>query len=448
MAIPVSWNATGSLVCFVGRRHPKSRFLGGFFAFPGGVIEPADGDPDSADEQEVLARTASRELAEETGLVIAPEALLPAGWRETPPFGPRRFDTKMFLAPFERPVEPGPVESSELIDLAWAEPGALFERWRRLEIRVAPPLVPMLRCLAEDSSGDAASIAARLRDVNVERPEQGPRIEFVPDIHMVLLRTATLPPATHTNCYLAGAREFVVIDPGASDPLELARLERQIEARRAEGGVPHAVLVTHHHSDHTGGVSFVAERWQLPVWAHAETFARGAGAARGRVLVDGERIDLSGGERLRILHTPGHAAGHVAVLEETRGSLFAGDLVSGVSTILVDTASGSLDLYLDSLRRLADCSARTLFPGHGPPLLDPPRAIAKLLEHRAAREAAILAAVEAGEESLPAITRRAYADTPGADPGLARRQAEAHLDRLERLGRVLRTTRGWRAAGA
>jgi glyoxylase-like metal-dependent hydrolase (beta-lactamase superfamily II) len=148
------------------------------------------------------------------------------------------------------------------------------------------------------------------------------------------------------------------------------------------------------------------------------------------------------------LHTPGHAPGHLAFFEEMRGSLFAGDLVSGVSTILIDAAPGSLDLYLASLARLRELPARTLFPGHGPPLIDPKSAIDALLAHRMQREERIVDAIRSGATALDEIAERAYADTPAADPGLARRQAIAHLDRLEAQGRVRRAGERWTLLGA
>jgi glyoxylase-like metal-dependent hydrolase (beta-lactamase superfamily II)/8-oxo-dGTP pyrophosphatase MutT (NUDIX family) len=451
VVIPLTRGGDGELLALVGRRNPRSRFLGGFFAFPGGVAEPEDGDLARDDELEVLRRTASRELWEETGLRVAPDALRPAGWRVTPPFTPRRFDTKMFVAALDEAVEPAPPDPGELIDLHWARPRELMERWRTLEIRIAPPLLPMLRQLADGGDGSVDELVARLAEVNVERDDTGPRIEFVPDVHMVTLRTPTLPPATHTNCYLVGAEEFLIVDPGSGEEREIARLLRQVALRREAGATPHAVVLTHHHGDHVAGAAPVARELAVPVWAHAATWerwpeGRAVRAERGRDLADGDGTALSGGEKLRVMHTPGHAAGHVALLEERRGSLFAGDLLSGVSTVLVDSAPGSLDLYLESLARLRDCGARTLFPAHGPPLIDPPKVIRRLLDHRAEREERILAAIAGGAYDLAAIVREAYADTPGADPGLAARQVESHLDRLERLGRVRAKGGRWQVA--
>jgi glyoxylase-like metal-dependent hydrolase (beta-lactamase superfamily II)/8-oxo-dGTP pyrophosphatase MutT (NUDIX family) len=434
----------------VGRR--RSRFLGGFFAFPGGTVEPADGDPASEGDA-CFRRAAARELAEETGIRAAPEVLLDAGRRVTPPFFPRRFDTRFYVVGLGAEIEPSPQQPGEFDDLRWTGASAVERAWRELEIRVAPPLIPILQELARVGPAPWEEIARRLFSVNEEMESAiGPRIEFVPDVLMIPLSTITLPPATTTNCYVVGGGSFAVIDPGGRGG-EVTRLLRHVEARTAAEARPIAVVLTHHHSDHVGGAVETATRLQVPVFAHPETWSlwrEGAElAARGlaRELRDGEHVELGGGERLRALHTPGHAAGHLALLEERRGSLFAGDLVSGLSTILVDSAPGSLDLYLASLQRIRDVGARTLFPAHGPPMISPAADVQGVIDHRAEREARIVAALEGGPMRLQEIAARAYADTPQAPATLAAAQTAAHLDRLARQTRVRRQGDRWELLG-
>jgi glyoxylase-like metal-dependent hydrolase (beta-lactamase superfamily II)/8-oxo-dGTP pyrophosphatase MutT (NUDIX family) len=450
VAILVARDA-GELRVLVGLRSPRSRFLGGFVAFPGGVHERQDGDLEREGEEACLRRTAARELREETGIQVAPEEFVPAGRRQSPPFTPVRFDSLMFVA--FRSILPAQPSTPELEDVAWKRPADLVRRFREMEIRIAPPVLPLLAALAEaPASAPDEEIARALVLANTFPDDVGPRIEFVPDVFLVPQRTPTLLPATTTNCYLVGRGELLVIDPGSKEPDECTRLRNQLALREGAGATARAIVLTHHHADHVGGALDLARERGLEVWAHPETFSRWSDAddaAKGpgiRELADDDAIPLSGGERMRVLHTPGHAPGHVAMFEEMRGSLFAGDLVSGISTVLIDAGAGSLDRYLGSIRRLRDLPARTLFPAHGPPMTDPPRALQAVLDHRAEREARILAALADSPRSLDEIVARAYADTPDADPALAARQASAHLARLEERGRVRRAGGRWGVA--
>jgi glyoxylase-like metal-dependent hydrolase (beta-lactamase superfamily II) len=186
-------------------------------------------------------------------------------------------------------------------------------------------------------------------------------------------------------------------------------------------------------------VARLAARLGVPVAAHPKTAERVAaqGIAVDRLLADGERITLAGDPAIpvRVIHTPGHARGHLCFLDEARGSLLAGDMVAGLGMIVVDPPEGDMDDYLASLQKMIDLEPRTLFPGHGPAVLDAVAKLEEYVEHRLWREERILAAARAGQtpaEMLPTV----YDDVPPVAYPLAERQVLAHLTRLRRAGRL------------
>ncbi|HSL81202.1 MAG TPA: MBL fold metallo-hydrolase [Thermoanaerobaculia bacterium] len=389
--------------------------------------------------------TSFPELVRELGVTLDASALVFAGRWLTPPFAPLRFDNRFFLlehpAGAQEPAVPDEADEAE-----WVRPEEGLERWGRGELVAAPPILHVLRVLAEES-GDGAMEPALPRLLDPEEANLGPfrRVEFRPGVLMLPLATPTLPPATHTNAYLVGppgGGEAVLVDPGTPFDEEAARLEAAVAAAGDGGLRLTAVLLTHHHPDHVGAAARVAERFRVPIAAHPATAERVA--ARGvrvtRLLEDGDRIELAGagaGMTLRALHTPGHAPGHLAFVEEGGlGSALAGDLLSAVSTIVIDPPEGDMDAYLASLERLRAAGARTLFPGHGPAIVRPEAALRELVEHRLRREARVLEAWRSGVRRPAEMLPTVYDDAPREAWPLAERQILAHLRRLAQAGAI------------
>ncbi len=401
-----------------------------------GPAATADGLGDA--RRRLLAGEPFHELIDELGLTPSAEPLVYAGRWLTPPFAPRRFDNRFFLIewPPAAALQPA-VVPGELAEGEWIDPAEACEQWRRGEVIAAPPILHLLRVLAED--GPEAGLGRLRRPVEADL---GPyrRIEFRPGVLMFPLRTRTLPPADRTNAYLLGTRERVLIDPGAPFPDEIDRLRRALAALAAEGGRVSAIWLTHHHPDHVGGVEAMRRLLGVPVLAHPETALRLAarGIAVDGELADGQRVTLEGPEPfpVRVLYTPGHARGHLCFLDETGGSLIAGDVVAGLGTIVIDPPEGDMDDYLTTLERLAELAPATLFPAHGPPLLDAAAKLRGYVEHRLWREGKVLAAWNDGLRDTEAMLPVVYDDAPREAWPLAARQIEAHLVRLRRAGRI------------
>lgn len=252
-----------------------------------------------------------------------------------------------------------------------------------------------------------------------------------PGIRVLALRTPTLPPAAHTNVYLVGpdAGPVAVIDPGSPYPEQQAILDQVLAVHP-----PSAVLLTHHHGDHVGGAVALAERWSVPIAAHAGTARRLAGRVKVTQLVeDGETAYGA-----TAIFTPGHAEGHLCFA--VGDAVIAGDMIAGVGTILVDPSEGDMAVYLASLELLLARPQMTLLPAHGPAIPDGHGKLSEYLSHRRMRESLVAAALRDTPRTLGELVADAYRDTPRKLWGLAERSLLAHLIKLAREQRA--TDRG------
>ena len=184
----------------------------------------------------------------------------------------------------------------------------------------------------------------------------------------------------------------------------------------------------------------VAQALQVPVLAHPATAERLAeqGTPVDGELVDGQRVELDGDPPfpVRVIHTPGHARGHLCFLEETFGSLVSGDMVAGFGTIVIDPPEGNMSDYLDSLARLRRIGPKALFPAHGPTIGTSDAKLEEYIRHREWREERILEAWRCGLREPAVMLATVYDDVPEAAHPLAERQILAHLERLEARGRL------------
>lgn len=271
--------------------------------------------------------------------------------------------------------------------------------------------------------------------------------EYVPGILVCSLRTPTLPPATHTSCYILGAGELVVVDPASPHPDEQAALDRVVDELAAQGRRVVEIWLTHHHLDHVSGAAHLAARLGVPVAAHARTAALVQGRVPvARMLADGDTRDLAGDQprRLRAVHTPGHAPGHLCFLEEHTGALVAGDMVAGVGTILIEPSEGHMGQYLGSLRRMKELAPSALLPAHGPVIADAGAKLDEYVRHRLWREQRVVDALRhLGAVTLGQLVPAVYADVAPAVYPLAERSLLAHLLTLAESGRALRDGERW-----
>ena len=349
--------------------------------------------------------------------------------RTTPPLAPLRFRNHFFT--MECDVEPILIEgdNAEFDDFRWATPQQLLDEWHRHEIRLPPPLVMILRELVTDA------IENSIDQMSISPSKDNDRIEFAPGVECLPLPTATLPPATHTNCYILGVPggERIIIDPAAKNAEGLTLLQEKVDQIMADGSTIIATIFTHRHADHIGDLSAISNIYQAPIWASSETLETISPCDSDRVLKEGDMVKVDE-VSWSIIETPGHCPGQLCLVSQA--GIISADNVVQVGTILVPSGEGDMTAYIEGLYRLRDYNANLLFPGHGPVVTNPNKQISHYIEHREKRHEAVFTAWQNGLREIEELSHDAYADTPDAHPMLKIDQTMSHLDALRKEGRI------------
>src|SRR5690625_2334047 len=231
----------------------------------------------------------------------------------------------------------------------------------------------------------------------------GVGIEVLPDIYC---HTIQIVNVVYVGDPESG--EFVLIDAGM--PRSADKIIAMIEERFGENKAPKAIILTHGHFDHVGGIIELLERWDIPVYAHSleipfltgekdypepDETVEGGMVAKMSPLFPNEAIDL--GDRVqalpddgsvpflskfRWLHTPGHAEGHISLFREADRLLLAGDAFVNVKQdALYKVMTQEEELtgpprYLtpdwkaakQSVEELAELQPKVVVTGHGVPV--------------------------------------------------------------------------------
>jgi len=374
----------------LGLRSETMAAFPGYWAFPGGglsrvdtaAVEKLEGfEGSEAKAMACILREMSEELGlapSEHGLVALPlearkeivadkdrylplalQGIVPHDTRSlrvlshriTPPFGPIQFDNAFMhlhagLAKNVPEIDLEP--QTEFTQIMWATPNEFLLKWENHEMKIAPPVVTLLMEIEQTLERKGRDMLEAARDIS-ERLPQRRSILFAYGVEVVPVKTATLPPADHTNCYLVGdpEGEFILVDPASHLPEGLEDMAKAVDRHKGELV---AMMFTHSHGDHVGDIGLLREAFEVPIWGSEYT---SRSVKCDRILTDGEMLEL-GKQAWQVLITPGHHPGHICLLGDP--GLIAGDMVAGIGTILIPPHTGDMNVYMEQLERLKNLS--------------------------------------------------------------------------------------------
>ncbi len=298
-------------------------------------------------------------------------------------------------------------------------------------------------------------------------------MEVTPNVHSLPVPLDWFPQPYPPNVHLiVDGDEGALIDAGFPDEQSIAaRLEM---LREFPGLRVRYLIITHHHFDHASGAPKLREATGARIVMHhdeaplleraaseelpsdvdipperrefaervAEWRREAAKAAPDETVVDGDTLRV-GSLTLRMVHTPGHTAGHLTPFLQEGRVLFAGDNVLGVGTTAIPPPPhGDMAQYVDSLRKMQSLEAEVMCCGHGPAVKEPNRKLQELIDHRREREEQILALVREGRDTVKRLVRTIYPELDQRLLGMATGQVVSHLAKLEREGRAHTSVEG------
>lgn len=405
-------------------------------------------------------------LCAEHGLSLALDELAYyAHWR-TPVGIPKRFDTRFFVA--EAPAGQAALhDATETVEHRWLRPADVLAD--AAAYKMLTPTLKTLELIARHETAAAFLAWARSpREVPVTQPRlgtggQGKRpvlpeepawaelgrldpegtgracydiqtdvpVRLSPRVIRVTAGNGSVMTGPGTNTYLVGGgpkNEWAVIDPG---PLLPAHVEAVLAA--APGPI-RQILVTHTHTDHSPACIALKQATQAPVLGRVASHPmwQDTSFAPDRVLQGGERLVIDEGVTLQVFHTPGHASNHLCFLLEEEKTLFTGDHVMQLSTVVINPPDGDMRAYIASLKSLAgSLELDWLAPGHGFLMPRPRQAMEAIVAHRLKREAKVVEALRRlGPATADTLLLSVYDDVPPRLHPVAMRSLNAHLFKL------------------
>lgn len=465
----------------LAQRNPKLSFLGGWHAFPGGKLDNPDcnikvkncedselerfivcaarevfeevgvllvrngekltkGQRASLHDDLISGRSTFGEILDDWGLWLDAEDFQYTGFWTTPKFSPVRFKTRFFIA--ECPPKQTPYAAiTELQNIEFVTPDEALNLWGKGDILISPPV---LISLQEFSESRVESRESRVKSLREKSKNFDGIIDYLElnSRHIVFpLKTQTLPPATHTNCFIVGRKEFIVIDAASPEIEEQEKLKNLVDELMNRGGICKEIIVSHLHNDHHGGEIALqnhlkSKGFDVPVSTHKLTAESLPQLKIDKFIEDGDIYELKDETgktfQLQTLHTPGHARGLLNFYDEEYGFLLSTDNVVGAGTVVIAPPEGNMSDYLKTLDRLKNLpNLKNLCGSHGSAIFNAKTKIEEYTSHRLEREKQILELLKQGFKTPEELVEKIYINLKPELVRLAIKSVEAHLAKIE-----------------
>jgi glyoxylase-like metal-dependent hydrolase (beta-lactamase superfamily II)/8-oxo-dGTP pyrophosphatase MutT (NUDIX family) len=432
---------------YLVRRQLTLTAFPGYYAFPGGKVDRGDSSealpqPQFAGHDARLLRALSRELEEELGFDLIAnagqvEAVQLMGVALTPAAAPVRFNTHFFRVDL-RSRPQFTLCAQEIESGAWAGAAHWMDLYEQGELLLAPPTLTTLQALAANAACSDAGFVD-FNDSSALRP-----IEALRGLRQFFVRSNTLPPAQHTNCFLIGdgGAHRILVDPSPNSGEELDKLSLAAGAIGFD-----EVFLTHHHPDHRQYADEIARRAGVPLGMSAWTlrqirssqahYGEGPDFGKGlqiKIYADGEAVTRWLGHTVRTLAVPGHDEGQLALMPDNRAWCIVGDLIQGVGTVVISPPEGDMRKYFATLERVIALQPRVIVPSHGV-ALGGVYYLEQTLRHRRMREEQIKGLFSAGR-SMEQMLAEIYREVDPRLLPLAKVNIESHLAKLKADGAI------------
>ncbi|HBI82472.1 MAG TPA: hypothetical protein DDY24_01980 [Alcaligenaceae bacterium] len=413
-------------------------------------------------------------------LKVAADQLIYYSHWVTQPGRPRRYDTRFFVAQ----APSGQIamhDNSETVAHLWVRPSEALDLHKRGELDLMFPTIKTLESMthfhrvqdllayarskpqiplmaprssvAKDGSirllipsdyafAEVAKLDPHDKGTAKSDIEPGHPVKLATDIWRLTAPNPGMMTGPGTNTYLIGNSKsgIAVIDPGPA-------LDEHIEAilQLAEGPIKW-ILCTHTHRDHSPAAKVLKSMTGAQLIGMSAPMHAGQDQEFVPDLTPRHREVLRiAGTHLRAIHTPGHASNHFCYLHEIEKIMFTGDHIMQGSTVVINPPDGDMQVYLESLKMIANESMEYLAPGHGFLIGKPVEAIERLLIHRLDRENKVISALKGSNQpqSIEQLVAMVYQDTPPQRHAMAMRSLLAHLLKLKHEGRTIQNPDGW-----